>query len=103
MKKEEDRMKMELSNLLAIDNFMLVEESYAGQKRIGKTLEYMGNVKEEDVLELVRIYDERNELIGVALRDKDLDFWIIFTDVIADKVSKEDFEALARKIKGARA
>ena len=102
MKEEVDRMKMELSNLLEIANFMLVEESYAGQKWIGKTLEYMGNVKEEDVLELVRIYDERNELIGIALRDKDLDFRIIFTDVIADEVRKEDFEALARKIKGAQ-
>jgi hypothetical protein len=102
MKGEVNRMKMELSNLLEIANFMLVEESYAGQKRIDKTLEYMGNVKEEDVLETIRIYDERNELIGIALRDKDLDFWIIFTDVIADRGRKEDFEALARKIKGAQ-
>ena len=102
MKEEVDRMKMGLGNLLGIDTFMLVEESYAGQKGIDRTLEYMGNVKEEDVLELVRIYDSRNELLGIALRDKDLDFWIIFTDVIADKVRKEDFEVLARKIKGAQ-
>ncbi len=102
MKEEGDQMEMELSNLLAIDNFMLVEESYAEQKWIGRTLEYMGNVKEEDVLELVRIYDERNEPLGIAMRDKGLDFWIIFTEVIADKVREEEFEALARKIKGAR-
>lgn len=102
MKEKVDRMKMELRNLLGIDTLMLVEESYAGLKWIDRTLEYMGNVKEEDVLETIRIYDERNELIGIALRDKDLDFWIIFTDVIADKVRKEDFEALARKINGAQ-
>lgn len=94
---------MGLSNLLAIDQFMLVEESYVEQKWIGKTLEYMGKVKEEDVLETVSLYDDglKNELIGIAMRDKDLGFWIIFTDVIADRARKAEFEALARKIKGA--
>jgi len=103
MKEEVDRMKLELSNLLTIDDFVLVEESYAGQKWIGRTLEYMGNVKEEDVLETIRIHDVRNELIGIAMRDKDLGFWIIFTDVIAEEgMRKEEFETLARKIKGAK-
>lgn len=102
MKEKVDRIKMELSDLLAIDDFMLVEESYAGQRWIGRTLEYMGKVKEEDVLEAVRIYDERNELIGIAVRDRDLDFWIIFTDVIADRTKKEEFKLLARRIKGAK-
>ena len=103
MKEEaEDRIRMELSDLLAIDNFMLVEASYAEQKRLGRTLEYMGNVKADDVLEVARIYDERAEPIGIAMRDKDLGFWIIFTDVIADKARKEEFGALARNIKGAQ-
>lgn len=91
---------MELSDLLAIDNFMLVEESYAGQKWLGRTLEYMGKVKGEDVLETIRIYDGRNALIGIAMQDRDLEFWIIFTDVIADRVRREEFEVLARKIRG---
>jgi hypothetical protein len=93
-------MNMELSDLLAIDNFMLVEESYAGQKWLGRTLEYMGKVKGEDVLETIRIYDGRNALIGIAMQDRDLEFWIIFTDVIADRVRREEFEVLARKIRG---
>ena len=102
MKEKVDWIKMELSDLLAIDDFMLVEESYAGQRWLGRTLEYMGKVKEEDVLEAARIYDEGNELIGIAVRDKDLDFWIIFTDVISDSTKKEEFRLLARRIKGAK-
>ena len=102
MNEESDRLKTELSNLLAIDDFVLVEESYAGQKWIDKTLDYMSKVKEADVLEVIRVYDERNEQIGIAVRDKDLGFWIIFTDVIAEEgMRKEEFEALARDIKGA--
>jgi SAM-dependent methyltransferase len=93
---------MELSDLLAIDDFMLVEESYAGQRWIGRTLEYMGKVRGEDVLEAMRIYDEGNELIGIAVRDRDLDFWIIFTDLIADRTRKEEFRELARRLKGAK-
>ncbi len=100
MSEEEHQGTMELSNLLAIDNFMLVEESYAGQKWLDRTLEYMGKIKEGDVLEVVRIYDERNDLLGIALRDKDLAFWIIFTDVIADALQKEEFETRAHQVKG---
>jgi len=61
----------------------------------------MSKVKEADVLAVIRIYDERNELIGIAVRDKDLSFWMVFTDVIAEEMRKEEFETLARKIKGA--
>ena len=92
---------MELNNLLGIADFVLVEDSYAGQKWIDRTLDYMGKVKGADVLEVIRIYDERNELIGIAMRDRELGFWIIFTAVIADGMRKEEFETLARKIKGA--
>ncbi|MHC1624156.1 MAG: methyltransferase domain-containing protein [Candidatus Methanospirareceae archaeon] len=99
MREEGERFKMELSNLLAIDDFVLVEDSYAGQKWIDKTLDYMSKVKEADVLEVIRICDERNELIGIAMRDRDLGFWMVFTDVIADGMRKEEFEALARRIK----
>lgn len=94
---------MELNDLLGIGNFMLVEESYANQKWIGRTLEYLGKVKEEDVVEAIRIFaggsGEDKELIGIAINDKSLGFWIIFTDVIADKRSKDEFEALASEIK----
>lgn len=102
MKVAEDRISMELSTLLAIDTFMLVEESYAGLPWIDRTLEYMGNVQADDVLEVVRISGEGGELLGVAVRDKDLDFWVLFTDVIANRVRKEEFEALAGTIKGAQ-
>ena len=47
---------MELNDLLGIGNFMLVEESYANQKWIGRTLEYLGKVREEDVVEAIRIF-----------------------------------------------
>jgi len=94
---------MELNDLLGIGNFMLVEESYANQKWIGRTLEYLGKVREEDVVEAIRIFaggsGEDNELIGIAIYDKSLGFWIIFTDIIADKRSKDEFEALASEIK----
>jgi SAM-dependent methyltransferase len=102
MKEAGSRIAMELSNLLGIDTFMLVEESYAGLKRIDRTLEYMGNVKGGDVLKVLRIKDESDESLGIAVRDKDLDFWVLFTDVIANRTRKEDFEALARKIEGAQ-
>lgn len=95
---------MELNELLGIGDFMLVEESYANQKWIGRTLEYLGKVKEEDVAETIRIFAESigkgedKELIGIAIYDKSLGFWIIFTDVISDMRSKEEFEALASGI-----
>jgi cyclopropane fatty-acyl-phospholipid synthase-like methyltransferase len=92
---------MELNELLGIGDFMLVEKSYADQKWLGRTLEYMAKVKEEDVVEAIRILDEQQELIGLAIRDKDLEFLVIFTDVIADSGKKEEFEALASMVKGA--
>jgi hypothetical protein len=101
MSEENNQNKTGLSRLLAIDDFTLVEGSYAGQKWIDRTLDYMGKVKEADVLESIRIYDPSQELLGLALRDKDLGFWIIFTDVVADRPRKEEFETLARRIKGA--
>ena len=101
MSEENNQHKTELSRLLGIDNSTLVEDSFAGQKWIDRTLDYMGKVKEADVLESIRIYDTRQDLIGLALRDKDLEFWILFTDVIADKLRKEEFETLATGIKGA--
>jgi len=100
MNENNDRIKLVLSDLLAIDDVMLVEESYAAQRWIGKTLEYMAKVKEDDVLAVLSIYDERNELIGIALRDRALNFWIIFTDVIADRARKEEFGVRARLISG---
>ncbi|MCW3130304.1 MAG: hypothetical protein N2V78_10215 [Methanophagales archaeon] len=39
--------------------------------------------------------DRDKELIGIAIYDKDLGFWMVFTDVIADGRSKAQFEALA--------
>ncbi|MCK4476752.1 MAG: class I SAM-dependent methyltransferase, partial [Methanophagales archaeon] len=99
---------MELNELLGIGNFTLVEESYANQKGIGRTLEYLGKIEGEDVVEAIRIFAESRgkgkdkELIGIGIKDKDLGFWIIFTDVIVDRRSKEEFEALASEIKGAK-
>jgi len=93
---------MELNELLGIGDFMLVEKSYADQKWLGRTLEYMAKVKGEDVVETIRILDKQKELIGLAIRDKDLEFLIIFTDVIADSGKKEEFEALASMVKGAK-
>lgn len=93
---------MELNELLGIGDFMLVEKSYADQKWLGRTLEYLGKVKGEEVVEAIRIIDEQKELIGLAIRDKDLEFLIIFTDVIADSGKKEEFEALASLVKGAK-
>lgn len=98
-----------ISNLLRIDDFVFAEESYAEQKWLGRTLEYMQNVNADDLLEAVRIYDTKdrngngnvNELLGIAIRDKYLNFWVIFTCMIADKVKQGEFKALASKIKGA--
>ncbi len=99
MKEETEEINMELNKLLGIGDFMLVEESYASQKWLWKTLEYLRKIKREDVVEVIRIFDERKERIGIAVYDRDLGFWLIFTDVIADRRSKEEFEALASVIK----
>lgn len=100
---------MELNELLGIGDFMLVEQSYAAQKEIGRTLEYLGKVKERDVAESIRIFAEtmnnknkEKELIGIAIYDRDLGFWMVFTDFFADTRNKEDFEALASRINGTK-
>ena len=93
---------MELNGLLGIGDFMLVESSYGEQKGIRKTLDYLGKVEPEDVTEAIGIYDESKELIGIATYDNDLGFWIIFTDFIADKWQREEFDALASAIKCAK-
>lgn len=98
----EHRIALKLGTLLAVDAIMLVEESYAGLKWIDRTLEYMGNVRAGDIVEVLRIKDERDEPLGVAVRDKDLPFWVLFTDVIATRIRKEEFEALAGKLNGAQ-
>ena len=98
---------MELNELLGIGDFTLVETSYVNQRGIGKTLDYLSKIEGEDVSEAIRIFAERigkdKELIGIATYDKELGFWIIFTDVIADKRTKKDFEACASEIKGIKA
>lgn len=91
---------MQLNELVGIGEFMLVETSYAEQKGIGKTLVYLSKVKTEDVLEAIRIYDERKELIGIAVHDKELGFWIIFSCVIADSWKREEFARVASAIRG---
>ena len=97
---------MELNDLLSIneDEFVLVEESYVLQKRIERTLDYLAKIKKEgeDVAELVKIFDVNNkdEIIGIAIFDKGLGFWLIFTDIIADRQREEEFEALASVVKG---
>ena len=93
---------MQLNELLGIGNFMLVESSYAEQRWLSKTLDYMGKVKRADVAELLRIYDESSALIGIAIHDRELGFWIIFTDFIADQREKEEFNTLAADMEGDR-
>jgi SAM-dependent methyltransferase len=100
MNEEAAEIHLELGRLLGIDELVLVEESYVAQKQLGQTLAYLGNVKSADVAAVIRIYDERHELIGIAVRDKELGFWIIFTDLIADGVTRAEFERLADKIAG---
>ncbi len=91
---------MKLNELLGIGDFTLVEGSYAEQRWIAKTLDYMGKVKSEDIVALVRIYDEEDELIGIAINDRELGFWVVFTDFIADPMRKADFNTIASALNG---
>jgi len=93
---------MQLNELLGIGDFMLVESSYAEQRWIAKTLDYMRKVKRADVDELLWIYDESSALIGVAIHDRELGFWLIFTDFIAGRREIEEFNALAADMGGDR-
>ncbi len=93
---------MELNNLLGIGDFTLVEGSYAEQRWIARTIDYMGKEKSEDIAELRRIYSEDGELIGIAINDIELGFWIVFTDFIAEQSLKEDFNAIATTLSGER-
>ena len=95
-------MRMQLNELLGIGDFMLVESSYAEQRWIAKTLDYMRKVKRADVDELLWIYDESSALIGVAIHDRELGFWLIFTDFIAGRREIEEFNALAADMGGDR-
>ncbi len=93
---------MELDELLGIgaENFTLVESSYAEQRWIPRTIDYMGKVKRGDVAELIRIHDESGTLIGIAIYDRELGFWVIFTDFIAERRRMEEFNALADAMSG---
>ena len=95
-------MQLKLNELLGIEDFILVESSYAEQRWIAKTLDYMRKVKRADVDELLRIYDESSALIGVAIHDRELGFWIVFTDFIAGRREIEEFNALAADMGGDR-
>ena len=95
-------MQLKLNELLGIENFILVESSYAEQRWIAKTLDYMRKVKRADVDELLWIYDESSALIGVAIHDRELGFWLIFTDFIAGRREIEEFNALAADMGGDR-
>ncbi len=93
---------MQLNELLGIGDFMLVESSYAEQRWIPKTLDYMRKVKRADVDELLWIYNESSALIGIAIHDRELGFWIVFTDFIAGRREIEEFNALTADIGGDR-
>ena len=95
-------MQLKLNELLGIEDFILVESSYAEQRWIAKTLDYMRKVKRADVDELLWIYDESSALIGVAIHDRELGFWIVFTDFIAGRREIEEFNALAADMGGDR-
>ena len=95
-------MQLKLNELLGIEDFILVESSYAEQRWIAKTLDYMRKVKRADVDELLWIYDESSALIGVAIHDRELGFWIVFTDFIAGRREIEEFNVLAADMGGDR-
>ncbi|HDS45058.1 MAG TPA: class I SAM-dependent methyltransferase [Methanomicrobia archaeon] len=92
---------MELNELLLLDSVVLVEESYAAQKWLERTRTYLGKIKHKDLESAIRIRDTAGVLIGLALRDRELGFWMIFTDVLADPGLRAEFEALAAGIPGA--
>lgn len=91
---------MELNERLGIDAVVLVEESYAAQKWLDRTLEYLGKITIADLESSIRIRDHEGGLIGLALRDRELGFWMLFTDIIADPRRRAEFESLADGIQG---
>lgn len=100
MNEQPAELSLDLSRLLGVDQFVLVEPSYVAQKQLGLTLTYLTNLKEADIAAVIRVYDERQELMGVAIRDSELGFWMIFTDFLADSVERAEFERLAHKLPG---
>lgn len=102
MSEQPAEISLELGRLLGIDQLVLVEASYVAQKQLGLTLEYLSNIKDTDIAGVIRVYDERQELTGIAILDKELGFWIIFTDFLADSVERAEFERLAKKLQGER-
>jgi SAM-dependent methyltransferase len=93
-------MTMELNELVGIDSFVLVEESYAAQKWLDRTRDYLGKIENTDLESSIRIRDHDGALIGLALRDRELGFWMIFTDLLADPRLRTEFETLAEGIQG---
>ena len=102
MSEQPAEISLELGRLLGIDQLVLVEASYVAQKQLGLTLEYLSNVKSADLAAVIRVYDERQELMGIAIRDNELGFWMIFTDFLADSGERVEFERLANKLRGER-
>ena len=86
---------MELNELVGIDSFILVEESYAAQKWLDRTRDYLGKIENTDFESSIRIHDKDGALIGLALHDRELGFWMLFTDVLADPRLRTEFETLA--------
>lgn len=91
---------MELNELVGIDSFVLVEESYAAQKWLERSRDYLGKVEIADLESSIRIRDHNGALIGLALHDRELGFWMIFTDLLADPRLRTEFETLAEGIQG---
>ncbi|MGC9444332.1 MAG: hypothetical protein ACP5E9_05320 [Candidatus Methanospirareceae archaeon] len=89
---------MELNELVGLDALVLVEESYAAQKWLDRTRTYLGKIKNTDLVSSIQIRDTAGALIGLALRDRELEFWMIFTDIIADPGLRTEFESLAEGI-----
>jgi SAM-dependent methyltransferase len=91
---------MELNELVGIDSFILVEESYAAQKWLDRTRDYLGKIENTDLESSIRIRDKDGALIGLALHDRELGFWMLFTNVLADPRLRTEFETLAEGIQG---
>jgi len=103
MSEQPAEISLELGRLLGVDQLVLVEASYVAQKQLDLTLEYLSSIKSADIEAVIRVYDERQELMGIAIRDRELGFWMIFTDFLADSVERAEFERLANKLQqGAR-
>ncbi|MBN1454707.1 MAG: class I SAM-dependent methyltransferase [Methanomicrobia archaeon] len=89
---------MELNELVGIDAFVLVEESYAAQKWLARTRDYLAKIEHTDLESSIRIRDTAGALLGLAVRDRELGFWMIFTDILADPSLRTEFEILAAGI-----